>query len=178
MLKKEKSEKNEIQLFVQGEGLTVIELVRISEQSPLSELREKLSPLQVNASDLTATDDFIFLLENSESELASNKTIKELKLKNRERIHIHRCRKIEVGVNFNGKEIAKSFPPSKTIAKIKHWADKKFGIEGVDATEHALQICGTAKRPDDDIHLGTLVNCNNCKVCFDLVPKKRVEGAA
>ncbi len=102
--------------------------------------------------------------------------MKKLGIKNRERIHIHRCRKIKVSVNFNGKEAAESFPPSKTIAKVKRWADKQFGIEGVDATEHALQICGTAKRPDEDTHLGTLVRSRNCEVCFDLVPKKRVEG--
>lgn len=178
MLNKENSEKsknNELQLFVQGEGIADIQLVRVAEQSTLSELIGKLGSAFTGAG--AEADDFVFLLEDSEGELASDKSLKELGIKNRERIHINRCRKVKVSVNFNGREIANAFPPSKTIAKIKHWADKEFDINGVDATEHALQICGTAKRPDEDTHLGTLVRRPNCQVCFDLVPKKRVEGA-
>lgn len=172
----EKSKNNELQLFVQGEGIADMQLVRVAEQSTLRELLGKFSSVFTEAEVASATDEFIFLLEDSECELVSDKSLKELGFKNRERVHIHRCRKIKVSVNFNGREIADAFPPSRTIAKIKHWADKQFGIEGVDATEHALQICGTAKRPDDDTHLGTLARHPNCQVCFDLVPKKRVEG--
>ena len=171
----EKSVNNELQLFVQGEGIADIQLVRVAEQSTLRELAGKLGSVLTEA-DAAAADDFIFLLEDSERELASDKSLKELGIKNRERIHINRCCKVKVSVNFNGKEIADAFPPSRTIAKVKRWADKQFGIEGVDATEHALQICGTAKRPDEDVHIGSLVRRPNCQICFDLVPKKRVEG--
>ncbi len=173
----EKSKNNELQLFVQGEGIADIQLVRVAEQSTLRELIGKLGSAFTEAGAASAADEFIFLLEDSERELASDKSLKELGIKNRERIHINRCRKVKVSVNFNGKEIADAFPPSRTIAKVKRWADKQFGIEGVDATEHALQICGTAKRPDEDVHIGALVRYPNCQACFDLVPKKRVEGA-
>jgi len=172
----EKSASNELQLFVQGEGIADIQLVRVAEQSTLNELLGKLGSAFTEADAVLAAEEFIFLLEDSERELVSDKSLKELGIKNRERIHIHRCRKVKVSVNFNGREADDEFPPSRTIAKVKHWADKQFGIEGVDATEHALQICGTAKRPDEDIHLGALVRRPNCQVCFDLVPKKRVEG--
>jgi hypothetical protein len=171
----EKSKNNELQLFVQGEGIADIQLVRVDEQSTLRDLVGKLGSAFTEAD--AAADDFVFLLEDSERELASDKSLKELGIKNRERIHINRCRKVKVSVNFNGREIADAFSPSKTIAKIKHWADKEFDINGVDRTEHALQICDTAKRPDEDTHLGALVRHPNCQICFDLVPKKRVEGA-
>jgi len=172
----EKSVNNELQLFVQGEGIADIQLVRVAEQFTLRELAGKLGSVLTEDDAAAAADDFIFLLEDSERELASDKSLKELGIKNRERIHIHRCRKVKLSVNFNGREIADAFPPSRTIAKVKRWADKEFGIEGVDATEHALQICGTAKRPDEDVHIGSLVRRPNCQICFDLVPKKRVEG--
>ncbi len=173
----EKSENNELQLFVQGEGIAEIQLVRISEHATLRELTGKLTAVftEILVSE-AGVEEFIFLLEDSEQELPSDKPIKEIGIKHRGRIHIHRCRKVKVSVSFNGREVADAFPPSKTIAKIKHWADKEFGIEGVDATEHALQICGTAKRPDEDVHLGSLVRRPTCQICFDLVPKKRVEG--
>lgn len=180
MLNKENSKKSvntEIQLFVQGESIAEIQLVKISEGSTLRELAAKFSSIFTDASVLeNESKDLLFLLEDSEKELPADKSIKEIGIKNRERIQIHRCRKIKVNVNFNGREVTDSFPPSKTIAKVKRWADKKFGIEGVDATEHALQICGTATRPDDDVHLGSVVRRPNCQICFDLVPKKRVEG--
>ncbi len=79
-------------------------------------------------------------------------------------------------VNFNGEHKSHPFTPSKTVGKVKKWADDKFGLKGVDATEHALQICATTTRPDEDVHIGSLVRFPDCKLCFDLVPKKRVEG--
>ena len=45
-----------------------------------------------------------------------------------------------------------------------------------DAVEHVLQISGSASRPDEDVHLGTLTRAPVCSVSFDLVPKRRVEG--
>ena len=174
----EKSENNEIQLFVQGEGIEEIQLVRIHDHLTLRELAGKLPAVFAEIIVAgTGVTELIFLLEDSEHELPFDKPIKNIGIKHRGRIHIHRCRKIKVSVSFNGKEIDDAFPPSRTIAKVKHWADKEFGIEGVDATEHALQISGTAKRPDEDTHLGALVRRPNCQICFDLVPKKRVEGA-
>ncbi len=174
----EKSDNKEIQLFVQGEGVEEIQLVRIHERLTLRELAGKLpaafAEIIVSGTEVT---ELIFLLEDSEHELPLDKPIKDIGIKHRGRIHIHRCRKIKVSVSFNGREVAEAFPPSKTIAKVKHWADKEFGIGGIDATEHALQICGTAKRPDEDTHLGSLVRRPHCQICFDLVPKKRVEGA-
>jgi hypothetical protein len=127
----EKSKNNELQLFVQGEGIADIQLVRVAEQSSLRELVGKLGSAFTEAGAVSAADEFIFLLEDSERELVSNKSLKELGIKNRERIHINRCRKVRVSVNFNGKEIADAFPPSRTIAKVKRWADKEFGIEGL-----------------------------------------------
>lgn len=175
----EKSEKKEIQLFIQGEGIEEVQLVRVSEQDTLRELISKLPAVfAVTIISVKDVAEFTFLLEDSDKELPLDKPLKNIGLTNRCRIHIHRCRKIKVSVSFNGREIGEAFPPSRTIAKVKRWADKNFEIEGVDATEHALQICGTAKRPDEDTHLGVLVRHPNCQICFDLVPKKRVEGAA
>lgn len=177
MLKKEKSEKKELQIFVQGEGIEKIQLIRIDEKSTLLEIAGKLSPFNTELlASPTAEKDLVFLLEDSEKELSPNTSLKELGIKNRKRIHIHRCRKVDVTVNFNGKDICRKFPVSKTIAKIKRWADRKFKIEKTDAHEHALQICGTDKRPSEDVHIGTLVTHGDCQICFDLVPKQRVEG--
>jgi hypothetical protein len=63
-----------------------------------------------------------------------------------------------------------------TVHRVKQWAVHEFGLSKVDATEHVLQLCGSTTRPDEDTHLGALVQYPECRLCFDLVPKQRVEG--
>jgi hypothetical protein len=96
----------------------------------------------------------------------------------RSRVHLHRCRQVAVTVNFNADQKAESFPAATTVARVMKWAVSKrgFNLSDVDATEHLLQICGSTDRPDEDVHIGTLVQAGACAVCFDLVPKQRVEG--
>lgn len=93
------------------------------------------------------------------------------------RLHVHRCRRIEVAVTFNGATEERSFGPGTPIAAVKKWAAiKAFGMDPGDAAEHVLQLAGTSDRPEPDTHIGTLVSCPDCRIAFDLVPLKRVEG--
>jgi hypothetical protein len=93
------------------------------------------------------------------------------------RVHVHRCRRIEVAVTFNGATEERRFGPGTTIATVKKWAAiKAFGMDRGDAAEHVLQLAGTTDRPEPDTHIGTLAQCPRCRLAFDLVPLKRVEG--
>lgn len=163
-----------IELFLQGEGIKDIKLIRVPDDCTVKELIEKA--LVESEATFQGNERFFLLLENQDDELSPNTKLNEIGIGHRHRIHCHRCRRIEVIVNFNGVSKFHPFSPAQTIGKVKHWADEQFGLKGVDATEHTLQICGTNKRPDEDLHLGSLVQSPNCKLCFDLVPKKRVEG--
>jgi hypothetical protein len=165
---------NTIELFLQGEGIQDIKLIRAPQDCTVRELIEKARA--ESRATQHETEGMFLMAEDHDEELNPNASLKEVGIGHRQRIHCHRCRRIEVTVNFNGMSRSHAFPPSTTIKRIKRWADDQFGIKGVDATEHALQICGTNTRPDEDVHLGSLVRHPNCKVCFDLVPKKRVEG--
>jgi hypothetical protein len=78
-------------------------------------------------------------------------------------------------VTYNGTE-SHAFPPSTTIGRVKKWADKEFGLKGQDATDLVLQISGTTTKPEEDIHIGTLVKHPHCALSLDLVPKKFVQG--
>lgn len=164
----------DIELFLQGEGIPEIQLIRVLRHCTVRELIEKARaiPGPLSPGDAATT----LLLEDSDEELALDATLQQAGIRHRQRVHCHRCRRIEVMVNFNGASKARQFPPSQTVAKVKHWADDQFGLKGVDTTEHALQLCGNSTRPDEDIHLGALVRFPHCTLCFDLVPKKRVEG--
>lgn len=162
-----------IEIFLQGEGIPEIQLIKVS---PDSTLRDVVKAAQAGGAVGMNPEEVIFFVEDSDRELKIDIRLKEAGIGHRHRLHCHRCRKVEVTVNFNGMSKPQTFPPSKTIAKVKKWADDQFGLKGVDATEHALQICGTNTRPDEDVHIGSLVQHPGCKLCFDLVPKKRVEG--
>lgn len=92
------------------------------------------------------------------------------------RLHIVKCRKVKVAVNFLDKTEEKAFAPGARVKKVKAWAVKQFGLDGNDAAEHVLQLCGTTDRPGSDTPLHALTRHGACTVCFDLVPEKRVEG--
>lgn len=163
------SEKQVIELFFQSEGIPEIQLLRVPSDCTVRELIAQ-------AKTESDGDGLFLMLEDGERELQPDAMLQAVGIGHRHRVHCHRCRRIEVTVNFNGQSRSHSFSPAKTIGKIKHWADDQFHLKGVDATEHALQLCGTSTRPDEDLHLGSLVRSPHCEVCFDLVPKKRVEG--
>ncbi len=122
----------------------------------------------------------VILVEGQETELSPDLTLEEARIGHRSRVHVHRCHRVEVTVNFNAAQKIRTFPPSATVERVKHWAvgpaPEGFGLHEVDATEHLLQLCHSNTRPDEDTHIGSLVTFPNCGLCFDLVPKVRVEG--
>jgi hypothetical protein len=162
-----------IELFVQGEGIADITLIRVVHDCTV---REVILKAKEECGMEAREEEILVLIEDQDEEIVLDAKLIDVGIAHRHRIHCHRCRRVEVTVNFNGVTKAHDFSPSTTIGKLKRWADDQFGLKGVDATEHALQICGTSTRPDLDLHVGSLVQHPRCQVCFDLVPKKRVEG--
>ena len=166
----------EIEIFLQGEGVSGIALVRVQPNGTVQEVLEAAKALGAPADGPGGP--LLVLLEDTEEVLASEVPLERAGIGHRSRVHVHRCRQIEVTVNFNHLHKAKAFPPSATIEAVKRWAVGKegFGLGEVDAAEHVLQLCNTTIRPDEDIHIGSLVQFPSCTLCFDLVPKQRVEG--
>jgi hypothetical protein len=164
---------DQIELFLQGEGIREVILIRVPADSTV---RELIAHAKTQGGIAVGEEELVLFLEDQDEPLALNAKLKDVGIAHRHRIHCHRCRHVKVSVNFNQATKERSFPSSATIKKIKLWADDQFQLKGVDATEHALQICGSSTRPDLDVHVGTLVQHAQCEICFDLVPKKRVEG--
>lgn len=162
-----------IELFVQGEEIDEITLLRVARDCTV---REVVKKVKEKCGVTAVEDEVLVLIEDHDEEILLDAKLNEIGIGHRHRVHLHRCRRVEISVNFNAVTKARSFSPGTTIGKIKRWADDAFELKGIDATEHALQICGTNKRPDLDVHVGSLVQHPQCQICFDLVPKKRVEG--
>ena len=165
----------EIELFIQGEGIPKITLVKVHPHDTVAAIVKVAREHGLSAPE---GSEVLVFVENSEVPLSLEAKIDEVGLKPRSRVHIHRCQRVEVTVNFNGDEKKGFFPPSATVDWVKRWAVGKDGydIPTADAAEHALQVCNSPERPDEDVHIGTLAKFSDGTLCFDLVPKQRVEG--
>ncbi|MGD9786049.1 MAG: hypothetical protein AB7E80_15685 [Hyphomicrobiaceae bacterium] len=118
----------------------------------------------------------IFVDEDEEAYQFTDRKKKIKGVKHGCRLHLSRCRKIAVSVNFLERTIEHKFAPGARVRKVKAWAVEKLKLDPKDAGEHVLRICGTDREPATDTPLHELTNGRECSVCFDLVPVKRVEG--
>lgn len=167
------AEREEIELFLQGEGIRDIVLIQVPKGG---RVRDILAAAR--AEGLEVSEGAALWLEDEESAMDLDAEIASTSIRHRSRVNVHRCRKVDVTVTFNGVQKSETFPPAATMKRVKRWAvgRKGFDMSDVDAAEHLLQLSGSSERPDEDIHIGTLVQAQQCSVSFDLLPKVRVEG--
>ena len=140
------------------------------------ELREVDGSATVAEAIGLADGEAVWLEEGDESGLDTGRTMNEA-VGERGHVHVNRCHRIAVTVNFNG---AKEHPfgPGATINRVFTWATGKdgFSMSPEDRAEHVLQVCGTKDQPSTSDHIGSFVSEGSCQVCLDLVPKHRFEG--
>ncbi len=161
-----------IDLFYQGEGVQEIEHLEICEDATFSIVREQLKEKH------NISDDTLLFLEDQDEPIDDSVCINSCSRSGTLKFHFHRQSKIKVAINFNSETIERHFPPSTTIARLKHWAaERKFAMTEEEASEHVLQISGTHERPSPAVHIGSLVECNHSSLSFDLVPDERINGA-
>ena len=166
---------DQIELFIQGEGIAKITLVKVHPKDTVADI---VKVAREHGLSVPEDSEVFVFIENTYVPLELDLKIDEVGLAPRSRVHIHRCKGVEVTVNYNPDQKKGFFPPSATVDWVKEWAVGKdqYDMSPVDATEHVLQVCNSADRPDGDVHIGTLVEFSDGTLCFDLVPKQRVEG--
>jgi len=160
-------------IFVQGEGSNKIEILELDDAAPVESLIKMAKERGLLEGDET---DVMIFLEEQEEPLTLGKAFVEQGGKAKDRVILHRCRRVDVTVVFNACRDERHFNPAATVARVKRWFVKQIDMSPVDASEHVLQLAGTTERPDPDTHIGTLVGKKTCSVSFTLVPRKRVEG--
>lgn len=115
--------------------------------------------------------------EDSHHPVNPHDPIESAGVKHGEHVHCHRCRHIEISVNYGGRTKHHGFSPATTVAVATRWAKSKFSLTDTDAITFVLQFCNCERRPRANQHLGELTKFPECKLCFDLVPDKtKVEG--
>lgn len=160
----------EITIFVQQHGKTGITELIVSDSVTERQLHHALAAAGV-AVDAEA---FIFLDDRDEP-LGRDGDQRLHDLRAGHRVHVSRCRRIAVTVNYLEKHAIREFSPGARIRAVKAWAVHEFKLAHKDAAEHVLQRCGSSERPASDTPLHTLLG-GDCALCFDLVPEKRIEG--
>ncbi|MGO4222801.1 hypothetical protein AB4Y64_13235 [Lysobacter sp. TAF61] len=156
-------------VFVQSEVLKDIAVLGVDDQATLAQLRkacESLLPAGVDPSQFR-----MYLEDDDEGDFDPQQLIAEGL-----RVHLHRLKAIDVHVRYAGRDVRRTFRPSATIRRIKRWSVREFGITTSDAKELMLQVSGTEIRPDEDVHVGSLVAAPRSAITFDLVPSPRING--
>ena len=158
-----------IRVFLQSELLADVEVIEIDSSAGVNGIRA--AALQLIKEPHDAKELLLFVEDDDNEDALNLKAIPDGL-----RVHLHRLKAIDVTVRYVGKEVKRTFRPSATIARIKRWAGKDFGILPSDAAELMLQISGSDTRPDLDVHVGSLLKKPAHAICFDLVPAPRVNG--
>lgn len=159
-----------ISVFYQTESHAHVEHVNFSPDTTLGTVLAA-----IRAKHGTDAASHLFL-EDADEPADLDKRLQELGGSKGVKVHVHRCKRIEVTVAFNGTK-QRAFAPAGTVARVKRWATDAFHMSPEDAGEHVLQLAGTTDRPSPGTHLGTLATHPHCHVRFDLVPNERVNGA-
>ena len=162
-----------IEVLLQGECIPDIQLVEVGGDVTAKDLLEVAAKYREEKIE----GDFFVFLEGCEEPIAAGDKLPEGKDRQPVPLHVHRCRRVLVTVTFNGVSKGHEFTPGTTVDDVKKFAAiREFGMKPADAAEHVLQYVGSAERPEPETHVGALVSCPDCRISFDLVPHKRVEG--
>ena len=166
---------DQMELFIQGEGIPKITLVKLGPKDTVADIVKVAREYGLSSPEDSEVCVFV---ENTDVPLKLNMEIDEAGLTSRSRVHIHRCKSVEVTINYNHDQKKGFFAPSAMVDRVKEWATGKdqYNLSPVDAAEHVLKVCNSGDQPDEEVHIGTLVKFTEGTLCFDLVAKQRVEG--
>jgi hypothetical protein len=167
-----------IRVYVQSEYLSDVKLVEVDDDATLNDLKRaalELLPVGTDVSELSLSveDDQD---DDEEADRPEVTHVRDLKKGHGIRVHLHRCKHVEVYVRFANETVHRKFRPATTVGRVRNWAGRKLGMDPGDIAEHVLQVAGTTEQPDVDVHIGTLARRPQCSVTFDLVPAHRING--
>lgn len=161
-------------IYIQSEYFPDIKFVEVNDDATVAELKHAALALLPPGTD---TSVLTLSVEDDDDNAHGYAThVKHLKKDHGVRVHLHRCKQVEVKVRFGAEVVHHKFRPATTVGRVRLWAGEKFGMAPGDIAEHVLQIAGATEQPDVDIHIGTLTECPQCEVTFDLVPAHRING--
>lgn len=139
-----------IRVYVQSEYLSDVKLVEIGDEATLDDLKRaalELLPAGIDVSEisLSVEDD---QEDDEQTDRPQVIYVRELKKEHGIRVHLHRCKQVEVHVRFGSETVHRKFRPATTVGRVRNWAGYKLGMDPGDIAEHVLQVAGTTEQPD------------------------------
>lgn len=177
---------NQIEFFVHFEGQRVPRLVKAAAKaSLLSALTDAgiaiTDEMHVFVGDceqaaVADIDPNLNDLEDDHEPESLQKSLGDCDLGHPGQVHCVRCRRVRTTVQYNGTDRRRAFSPAASVATATKWAHRVFHVDRADAANFVLQLCGTKEAPSIETKLVQLVEKGQCELCFELVPRERIEG--
>lgn len=153
-----------MEILVDGEGFTDVELIEIEEDAPALRIAEIVA--ERNGVDATQ---FHVFVEDIEEPCDPTQPVPH---HHRKRVHhVHRHAHIEVTVDYGGDTIERAYPPSATVKSVLKWAigPDGFKIEPSYAAEMQLGLPGSPAPLPDMAHIGRFVKGHEHKLVLTLM---------
>src|SRR5687768_10566059 len=110
-----------IDLFYQGEGVGEIAHIELEPDATFATLKARLT--EKHGVPLGA----LLFVEDEDEPIDEVVLVRDRATAKGLKVHVHRCRHVEVTVTFNAETVDRRFPPSATVARVKRWAaEHKF----------------------------------------------------
>ena len=90
------------------------------------------------------------------------------------RLHVHRCRHVEVTFLHVDERATEKFRPAATIRKLTHWAKERFKVD--KNQKYELRLGKDTEALPADAHIGSYVKHGDCSITLYFAPARRIEG--
>lgn len=120
--------------------------------------------------------EILVFIEEQDEPLGHHQTLAECEVRHKHHLHVHRCKKVKVGVFYNAERHG-LFAPSAKIKKVLKWAIHAFKLTQAEAADKVLVL---KNHPDTelnpDAHIGSYAERHQCAVELCLVAPVEVNG--
>ncbi|BDI34122.1 hypothetical protein CCAX7_61730 [Capsulimonas corticalis] len=130
---------------------------------------------------LEGGEGFLFL-EDAEEPLDIEISLGEIGIKHHGNVHVARCRKIHVTVDYAARSHSREFTPNKQVKAVKDWAvSLDWSPNNIDPAERpkfGLFLPDDKEPLSDSRPIGTLIPKGDCEcnVTLELAPRVRPQG--
>ena len=164
----------QIEVYVHTHEGVEPKLIKVSEESTVKELVEAICP--TGGFEGKPREEILVFLEDCDEPVEHHRKLSECEIRHRHHVHIHRCKKVKVGVFYNSERDA-VFAPSAKVKRVLHWAINAFKLTPAEAADKVLGLKGNPNAElNPDAHIGSYAKPHQCAVELCLVAPVEING--
>lgn len=120
--------------------------------------------------------EILVFIEEHEEPLEHHRKLVECEVRHKHHLHIHRCKKVKVGVFYNSEHHG-VFAPSAKVKRVLKWALNAFKLTPAEAADKVLVLKSNHELElDPDAHIGSYAAPHQCVVELCLVAPVEIHG--